>query len=109
MGPFRDLKIIEMAGIGSAPFCGMVLSVAGTEAIRVERVGTGNKAPKGVLLRDGRLIGVDLKRAEGVDAVLSLIDLPDAVFEGFRSGVIELLGLGFEVCLDRDKKLWSGG
>ena len=109
MGPFRDFKMIEMAGIRPTPFCGMVLSVEGAEVVRLERVGMGNKAPKGVLLRYGRLIGVHLKRAEGVDAVLSLIDLPDDVFEGFRSGVMELLGFGFEVCLDRDKKLWSGG
>ena len=104
MGPLSGFKIIEMAGIGPGPFCGMMLSDMGAEVVRVERIGAGDKAPKDVLARNRRSIGVDLKRAEGVEAVLRLIDSADAVFEGFRPGVMERLGLGPEICLERNEK-----
>ena len=108
MGPLSGFKIIEMAGIGPGPFCGMMLSDMGAEVVRVERIGAGNKAPKDVLARNRRSIGVDLKRAEGVEAVLRLIDSADAVFEGFRPGVMERLGLGPEICLERNGKIVYG-
>ena len=108
MGPLSGFKIIEMAGIGPGPFCGMMLSDMGAEVVRVERIGAGDKAPKDVLARNRRSIGVDLKRAEGVEAVLRLIDSADAVFEGFRPGVMERLGLGPEICLERNGKIVYG-
>ena len=108
MGPLSGFKIIEMAGIGPGPFCGMMLSDMGAEVVRVERIGVGDKAPKDVLARNRRSIGVDLKRAEGVEAVLRLIDSADAVFEGFRPGVMERLGLGPEICLERNEKIVYG-
>ena len=108
MGPLSGFKIIEMAGIGPGPFCGMMLSDMGAEVVRVERVGAGDKAPKDVLARNRRSIGVDLKRAEGVETVLRLIDSADAVFEGFRPGVMERLGLGPEICLERNQKIVYG-
>ena len=108
MGPLSGFKIIEMAGIGPVPFCGMMLSDMGAEVVRVERIGAGDKAPKDVLARNRRSIGVDLKRAEGVEAVLRLIDSADAVFEGFRPGVMERLGLGPEICLERNEKIVYG-
>ena len=108
MGPLSGFKIIEMAGIGPGPFCGMMLSDMGAEVVRVERIGAGDKAPKDVLARNRRSIGVDLKRAEGVEAVLRLIDSADAVFEGFRPGVMERLGLGPEICLERNEKIVYG-
>ena len=42
MGPLSGFKIIEMAGIGPGPFCGMMLSDMGAEVVRVERVGAGD-------------------------------------------------------------------
>ena len=108
MGPLSGFKIIEMAGIGPGPFCGMMLSDMGAEVVRVERIGAGDKAPKDVLARNRRSIGVDLKRSEGVEAVLRLIDSADAVFEGFRPGVMERLGLGPEICLERNGKIVYG-
>ena len=63
MGPLSGFKIIEMAGIGPGPFCGMMLSDMGAEVVRVERIGVGDKAPKDVLARNRRSIGVDLKSA----------------------------------------------
>jgi len=66
MGPLHGFRIIELAGIGPGPFCGMMLSDMGAEVIRVDRLRTGAAAPKDVLARNRRSIAVDLKKTEGV-------------------------------------------
>nr|UXE45975.1 acetyl-CoA:oxalate CoA-transferase [uncultured bacterium] len=116
MGPLAGVKIIELAGIGPAPFCAMLLADMGAEVVRVDRaanVGTdtdrdGNDARFNLLLRGRRNIAVDLKNKEGQDAVLRLIDQADALIEGFRPGVMERLGLAPDICLKRNPKLVYG-
>ena len=109
MGPLKGLTIVEMAGIGPGPFCGMVLADLGAEIIRVDRasaIGTGSK--KDASNRGKKSIAVDLKSEEGVEVVLKLVEKADAIFEGFRPGVMERLGLGPDVCLERNKKIVFG-
>ncbi len=109
MGPLKGLKIIEMAGIGPGPFCGMVLADLGAEIIRVDRasaIGTGSK--KEPSNRGKKSIAVDLKAKEGVEVVLKLVETADAIFEGFRPGVMERLGLGPDVCLARNERIVFG-
>ncbi len=108
MGPLAGFKIIELAGIGPGPFCGMMLSDMGAEVIRVERKSNASAAPKDVLARNRRSIALDLKQPAGVEAVLKLVESADALFEGFRPGVTERLGLGPEDCLERNPKLVYG-
>ena len=107
MGPLSGTKIIELAGIGPGPFCGMLLSDMGAEVIRVDRPGGGNRA-KDVLTRGRKSIAVDLKSEGGREAVLKLCESSDALFEGFRPGVTERLGLGPDECLARNEKLVYG-
>ena len=109
MGPLKGLKIIEMAGIGPGPFCGMVLADLGAELIRVDRasaIGTGSK--KEPSNRGKKSIAIDLKSKEGVEIVLKLVETADAIFEGFRPGVMERLGLGPNVCLERNERIVFG-
>ena len=109
MGPLKGLKIIEMAGIGPGPFCGMVLADLGAEIIRVDRasaIGTGSKQEPSN--RGKKSIAVDLKSSEGVEVVLKLVETADAIFEGFRPGVMERLGLGPDVCLARNERIVFG-
>jgi alpha-methylacyl-CoA racemase len=116
MGPLAGVKIIELAGIGPAPFCAMLFADMGAEVVRVDRaanVGTdtdrdGNDARFNLLLRGRRNIAVDLKNKAGQDAVLRLIDQADALIEGFRPGVMERLGLAPDLCLKRNPKLVYG-
>ena len=109
MGPLKGLKIIEMAGIGPGPFCGMVLADLGAKIIRVDRasaIGTGSK--QDASNRGKKSIAVDLKSKEGVEVVLKLVETADAIFEGFRPGVMERLGLGPDVCSKRNERIVFG-
>lgn len=96
-GPLQGIRIIELAGIGPGPFAGMMLADHGAEVIRVDRPGARIDA-RDPLLRGRRVIGVDLKSAEGKALVLDLVKSADALFEGFRPGVTERLRLGPTDC-----------
>ena len=108
MGPLNGFRIIELAGIGPGPFCGMMLSDMGAEVIRVDRIAKGVGSPNDVLQRNRRSVAVDLKSPTGTEIVLKLVESADALFEGFRPGVTERLGLGPDECMGRNEKLVYG-
>jgi alpha-methylacyl-CoA racemase len=113
MGPLAGLRIIEMGGIGPGQLCGMLLAEMGAELIRIERPQAGDPAP-GLLPRYNLMnrsrpsIVVDVKRVEGAALVLSLCERADGLFEGYRPGVMERLGLGPDECLARNPRLVYG-
>ncbi len=108
MGPLQGVQVIELAGIGPGPFCGMMLSDMGADVIRVDRITSSKRAPNDVMQRNRRSIAVNLKLVEGRDVVLRMAETADALFEGFRPGVTERLGLGPDDCFARNKKLVYG-
>ncbi len=113
MGPLENIRIVELAGIGPGPMCAMLLSDMGAEVIRITRIspsGLGIPMPTRFdLLARGRLqVPVDLGRAQGVELVLKLVAQADGLIEGFRPGVAERMGLGPEVCLERNPRLVYG-
>jgi alpha-methylacyl-CoA racemase len=113
MGPLAGVRIIEMAGIGPGPFCGMMLSDMGADVIRVDRksaVDLGVEMPRqfNVLNRGRRSIALDLKTPEGIAAVKRIAANCDALIEGFRPGVMERLGLGPEELLRCNSRLVYG-
>lgn len=110
-GPLSGLKIVEIGGIGPGPFTAMMLSDMGADIIRVDRPGKPaiDRDPKKQVNNRGRLsVAVDLKKPGGAEAVLRLIDQADGLIEGFRPGVMEKLGLGPDVCIERNPKLVYG-
>ncbi len=109
-GPLTGYKIIEITGIGPCPFGAMMLSDMGAEMIRVERPGAGmwENPSMDLLNRGRRCVCIDLKNPAGVEALLRLVETHDALVEGFRPGVMERLGLGPDVCLERNPRLVYG-
>ncbi len=112
-GPLSGYRIIELAGIGPGPFAAMMLADMGAEVIRVERAeavkGPAPETPHyDVLLRGRRNIALDLKHPEAVAAFLDLVESADGLIEGFRPHVMERLGIGPDVCLERNPKLVFG-
>ena len=109
MGPLKGIKVIEMAGIGPGPFAGMLLADMGAEVISVERRKdkSGNRLPD-CSRRGKKSIVLDLKSEEGLTTLLELVEKADVLFEGFRPGVMERLGIGPEDCMAKNPKLVYG-
>lgn len=111
-GPLTGLKVLEIAGIGPGPFCGMLLADLGADVVVAERAETAVDAldlgDTQIANRGKRSVSVDLKTPEGVETVLALIEHCDALIEGMRPGVMERLGLGPDVCLQRNGRLVYG-
>jgi alpha-methylacyl-CoA racemase len=113
MGVLSGYKIVEFAGIGPAPMCAMLLADMGAEVLRLDRsedasLGIHTDPKYNVLGRSRRSVAIDLKRKEGTEVALRLIEKADALIEGFRPGVMERLGLGPDVCLGRNPRLIYG-
>jgi alpha-methylacyl-CoA racemase len=111
-GPLVGVRVVELAGVGPAPFAAMLLSDMGADVVRVDRAEwvTGRRGPSSteVLDRGRRSVGVDLKHAGGVECVLRLVERADALIEGFRPGVAERLGVGPADCAARNPRLVYG-
>ncbi len=113
MGVLTGVRVVEIAGLGPAPFCGMLLADMGADVVLVERGGAKGGDPlslgrNAIVNRGKRSIALDLKDPAAVDAVLRLVDGADALIEGMRPGVMERLGLGPEPCLARNPRLVYG-
>ena len=115
-GPLSGLRVIEMAGIGPCPFAAMMLADMGAEVIRIERKpdpAAPNPYPTlgtkyDVMARGRRPLALDLKDPQARTVLLGLVARADALVEGFRPGVMERLGLGPDVCHERNPKLVYG-
>ncbi len=112
-GPLSGIRVIEMAGMGPGPFCGMLLADMGADVVRVERLASTDRGiefpPKFDLLnRNKRSLAIDLKSEAGRAAVLRLATNAHVLIEGFRPGVMERLGLGPQECLAASPALVYG-
>jgi alpha-methylacyl-CoA racemase len=117
VGPLRGVKVLEIAGIGPAPYCATLLSDMGAEVLRLDRPQAARAPdpaedpihqPYDLLSRGRRSAAVDLKHPEGAALALRLVERADVLLEGFRPGVTERLGLGPDACLARNPRLVYG-
>src|SRR4051794_40151506 len=116
MGPLHGIRVLEIAGIGPAPFGCMLLADMGAEVVRVERAGDGRSTIDGagraesdpkryVPHRGRRSIALDLKSPAGRDTLLALVEQADVLVEAFRPGAAERLGISPDDCLARNPRL----
>lgn len=103
-GPLTGLRVIELGGIGPVPHAGMQFADLGAEVVRIERPGADERTHD-TTLRGRRRTAVDLRQADGVSAVLDLVEHADVLLEGFRPGVAERMGLGPDDCAARNPRL----
>jgi acetyl-CoA hydrolase len=108
----NGIRVLEVAALGPAPFCGMLFSDLGADVVLIDRrsvdpeqIGLGEAS---LVDRGKRSIALDLKDPADVETFLRLVETADAVVEGFRPGVMERLGVGPEVCIARNPKLVFG-
>ena len=104
------MKVIELAGIGPAPYACMLLADAGADVLRLERAARASSDEPGwdLLTRSRPSVGIDLKHPDAAELVLDLLAGADAFVEGMRPGVTERLGIGPDACLVRNPKLVYG-
>jgi alpha-methylacyl-CoA racemase len=110
-GPLAGLHFVEMAGLGPAPFAAMVLADLGASGVRIEspRPSLVGGDPRVDITRRGRRILRADVRDDGQRAqVLDAIDDADLLIEGFRPGVMERLGLGPDLVMERNPRLVYG-
>ena len=118
-GPLAGMKVVELEGRGPGPFGAMVLADLGAEVVRLSRPDRRPPSPDedptermiqgrrqiDLVLRGRRSVAVDLKHADGLATARRLVDQADVLIEGYRPGVAERLGLGPDVCLERNPGL----
>ena len=105
-GPLRDLRVVELAGLAPVPFGAMLLADLGADVLRIDRPAPSGFEPfTAALGRGRRSVALDLKHEGAAAVVLRLVERADALIEGFRPGVMERLGLGPDVCLERNDRL----
>ena len=115
-GPLQGFRVVELAGIGPGPFAAMLLADMGAEVIRIDRSftpkhdisGSDRAVNPDTLQRGRRSVALDLKSPDGIATLLDLVVGADALLEGFRPGVMERLGVGPDVCLERNPKMVYG-
>ncbi|VVN97451.1 CaiB/BaiF CoA transferase family protein [Pseudomonas fluorescens] len=112
-GPLKGFRVVELAGLGPGPYCGMLLSDLGAEVVQVDRPGGvtggyGLNPSRDVLNRGRRSLTLDLRDPEARDQLLALIAHADGFIEGNRPGVAERLGIGPDKCLRRNPRLVYG-
>ena len=109
--PLTGMRVIEFAGIGPAPFAGMMLADMGAEVILIERstdYAAASQYPRMAQNRGKKSIALDLKSEAGREAAWKLLESADALIEGFRPGVMERLGFGPEEVAKRAPRLVFG-
>ena len=112
-GPLAGVRVVEFAGIGPGPMCGMLLADMGAQVLRIDRIepsGLGLDRPTrfDVLNRGRRSAAIDLKTADGVALALDVVATADVLIEGFRPGTMERIGLGPDDCFKRNARLVYG-
>ena len=108
-GQLTGIRVVELAGLGPAPYACMLLAELGADVVKVDRpsgaASSVSRTEEELLHRSRPSIAVDLKRPEGRDVVLRLVEFADVLVEGLRPGVTERLGLGPDACLARNPRL----
>ena len=108
-GPLSGLRVIEMGGLGAAPYAAMLLADMGADVVRVDRPNSAPADPQNYLMHRGRRsIIVDVRNPEGRDVVLKLAETADVIIENLRPGLMERLGLGPAECQARNPKIVFG-
>jgi alpha-methylacyl-CoA racemase len=105
VGPLQGVRVVEFAGLGPGPFCGMLLADLGADVVRIDRRGArggliGALGSTSLLDRGKRSIALDLKDPDDLAVVRALVERADVLLEGFRPGVMERLGLGPDELLE---------
>ena len=115
--PYAGVKVVDLSQGVAGPYCAMLLAQYGANVIKVEPTETGDwSRGLGVVYDDHtaysipsnlgkRSIALDLKSAEGRDVLWRLIAGADVFLQGFRPGVIDRMGFGYDAVAEREPRI----
>jgi crotonobetainyl-CoA:carnitine CoA-transferase CaiB-like acyl-CoA transferase len=110
-GALQGIRVLDLSRVLAGPYCTMILGDLGADVIKIERPGVGDDlrgwgppfGPSGDstyflgVNRNKRGLTVDLRSDAGREAILRLAAISDVVVENFRVGMLEGMGLGYDV------------
>ncbi|MBK1781875.1 CoA transferase [Advenella sp. WQ 585] len=103
--PLQGVRVLDLTRLLPGPACAMHLADMGAEVVKVEDTGAGDyawAALRSQVNRNKRGLQLDLKKEEGKALFLDLCEKADVLIEGFRPGVMERLGVGYETVKQRN-------
>ena len=115
--PLEDVRILDLTRLLPGGFCTLLLADLGADVIKIEDTGQGDyvrwappyygseqQTPLGTrsaiylsLNRNKRSVRLDLKQEGGLQALIRLAESADVLVESFRPGVLDKLGVGYDV------------
>lgn len=116
-GALSGIRVLDLTRLLPGAFCTLLLGDLGADVIKIEQPGEGDYNRKFepihrkesgsflLLNRNKRSLTLNLKSAEGRDIFLKLVAGADVVLEGFRPGVMERLGLGYDVLREANPEI----
>lgn len=106
--PLHGVRVLDLTRLLPGPVCALHLADLGAEVIKIEDPGAGDYAAvalRTLVNRNKRGLCLDLKQAEGVQALLRLCESADVLVEGFRPGVMDRLGVGYAAVSARNPRI----
>lgn len=115
--PLEDVRILDLTWVLAGPFASMILCDLGAEVVKVERPPAGDISRTTGPYQNGwsgyffsvnrgkKSIAIDLRKAEGKDVFLRLVEHADVVMENFTPGTMAKLGLGYDVLSGRNPRV----
>lgn len=106
--PLRGVRVLDLTRLLPGPVCSLHLADLGADVIKIEDTGAGDYVPpmlRAIINRNKRAIRIDLKQDAGREVFCRLARDADIVIEGFRPGVVERLGIGYEALSPLNPKL----
>jgi len=113
--PLKGITVLDLSSMLPGPFCSMILGDFGADVLKIERPlieGSEEERPwkpvKNVIFmtdRNKRSITLNLKSQKGMEIFLKLAKDADVILEGFRPGVMERLGISYEVIKEINPKI----
>lgn len=113
LGPLKGVTILDLTRVVAGPYCAMLLADMGATVIKIENpndpdltrefppMSQGGGEPRSGFFaqynRNKMAVSLDLKQPEGKATFLEMVRKADIVIENFRPGVMDKLGLGYEV------------
>ena len=115
--PLEDLRVLDLTWVLAGPFSSMILADLGADVVKVERPPFGDISRTTGPYQNGwsgyffsinrgkRSIAIDLRKAEGKELFLRLVEHADVVMENFTPGTMARLGLGYDVLSARNPRV----